>query len=401
MSATQRPSLALVASDMSDLGGMETVMLRTARWWRDGGGRVVLVSTRFHQAIQGIESSGLELRRLEGPAKLQRYDTIGPMRDAVAAAIGDCAVVNVHNFPAWVWVHHARPARLIVSCHEPPRHLYDGIMEPFYLSRHAHRRPWYTRQWDYLMWHRWRREDQAAMRAAPEVLTNSLYTAGKIQQVYGRAATATYFGAPEASALPAVERQPGASPVLLWVGRMTEMKNLRSVIEALPAILARQPVELRVVGEGDERERLEARANELGVTGRIRFLGTVTDGALAREYAAADVIVYVPFDEPMGLVPMEAARYGVPSVVSSHGGPAEVVDDGETGLHVDPLEPAAIAEAVLRLCGDAALRQRLGQAARHKIERDMSFERYANIFEQTILRLVRGDTPLAPQGRGS
>jgi D-inositol-3-phosphate glycosyltransferase len=114
------------------------------------------------------------------------------------------------------------------------------------------------------------------------------------------------------------------------------------------------------------------------------FLGTLTDEEVQQQYRQADAVVYVPFDEPMGLVPLEAALHEVPAVVSNHGGPAEVVIHEQTGLHVDAASPEEIADALHRLAGDEALRHRLGAAARERVLREMSFARYLAILEESL-----------------
>ncbi len=402
--------VALLAARMDTLGGVETVMLRTARWLRDGGHEPILATTAVHA---GLETEGVAVRLLGDARAVGRAAAVPALAAATADALRDCDAVCAHNFPAQVWAHAAGLPRVLYACHEPPRHLYEAVMDPVFLASRFSRRRWYTRTWDAWMLARWRTLDQAATRAMPAILTNSPYTAAKIRDIYGRDAEPCWFGPPaggegggggagggrhfpppmhgweaeNASHSPggAVREAENASHTslprlrVLYAGRLVPMKNLETAIEAVAQVPG---VRFRVVGDGDQRSRLEELAARRGA--RVDFLGTVSEAALEAEYAAADAVLYVPFDEPMGLVPMEAALRGVPSVVSSHGGPAEIVVHGETGLHVDALRAEAVAEALRALQEDPEKRLRMGRAAKDRIRAGMTFEHYARALERWL-----------------
>ena len=108
----------------------------------------------------------------------------------------------------------------------------------------------------------------------------------------------------------------------------------------------------------------------------VRLLGRVAGGDLPALYASADVFALCCRSrwagleqEGFGIVFLEAAAAGVPSVAGDSGGAAEAVLDGETGLVVrDPSDPTAVADALDRLISDPRLASRQGQAARHRAE---------------------------------
>ena len=108
----------------------------------------------------------------------------------------------------------------------------------------------------------------------------------------------------------------------------------------------------------------------------MRLLGRVADGDLPALYASADVFALCCRtrwagleQEGFGIVFLEAAAAGVPSVAGDSGGSAEAVVDGETGLVVrDPSDPTAVADALDRLISDPRLASRQGQAARRRAE---------------------------------
>src|SRR6185295_12995973 len=121
-------------------------------------------------------------------------------------------------------------------------------------------------------------------------------------------------------------------------------------------------------GAGRDRKRLERHAR-----GRVEFLGRVPDADLASLYACADVFAMCCRDrwggreaEGFGIVFLEAAACGVPAVAGASGGSHEAVVDGETGVVVAPRDVEATCATIAGRVGDAALRDRMGEAARRR-----------------------------------
>ncbi len=150
---------------------------------------------------------------------------------------------------------------------------------------------------------------------------------------------------------------------LICVGRVEERKGVHVAIEAmahLPDIAT-----LDVVGSWDDEAyvtRLRARADALGVGARITWHGQVSRTALPGAYRAADVFVFpVVWEEPFGMVPLEAMASGTAVVGTGTGGSGEFLIDGVNCLRVPPGDDRAIAAAVRRLADDD-LRSRLVRA---------------------------------------
>ncbi|HZS60582.1 MAG TPA: glycosyltransferase family 4 protein [Gemmatimonadaceae bacterium] len=167
---------------------------------------------------------------------------------------------------------------------------------------------------------------------------------------------------------------------LLTVARLVPHKGQDVVIRAL----ARLPATVRytVVGAGPDRPRLEAIAQAEGVAQRVAFTGALSDDAIAKAYASADVYVGLSREEGVqaegfGISFIEAAASGVPSVAGRSGGVASAVRDGETGVLVSPTDPAAAAAAIRRLLDDRALRDKMGHAARAAVESHYNWDRVA------------------------
>jgi glycogen(starch) synthase len=157
---------------------------------------------------------------------------------------------------------------------------------------------------------------------------------------------------------------------LLYVGRLDERKGVDTAVEAL-AHLPEQ-CRLTLVGGWDEREegRLRERAAELGVLERVHFAGQKPREEVRAAYAEADAVLFpVRWEEPWGLVPLEAMARGRPVVATGRGGSGEYLRDGENALLSEAGDPSGLAAAVRRLAGDAALRARLREAGFETAER--------------------------------
>lgn len=157
---------------------------------------------------------------------------------------------------------------------------------------------------------------------------------------------------------------------LLIVGRMDageRYKGHDAVLEALPRVLARCPqARLVVAGCGDDRPRLAAKAAELGLEGRVLFTGFVSEATLAELYRRSAAFVMPSRGEGFGLVYLEAMRAGKPCVAARGGAAGEIVQDGETGLLVDPEDRDELDRALVRLLDDPDRRREMGQAGRRR-----------------------------------
>ncbi|MBI2956825.1 MAG: glycosyltransferase family 4 protein [Acidobacteria bacterium] len=175
---------------------------------------------------------------------------------------------------------------------------------------------------------------------------------------------------------------PGSAPVLLSVCRLAaaeRYKGIDDVLAVLPA-LRRQFPALRyvIVGEGDDRPRLEEKARELRIADIVTFTGYLSPSALTAHYASCSAFVLPSSGEGFGIVFLEAMAHSKPVVAAHHGGVPEVVLDGETGLLVPWGNREALLQALSRLLSDDAQRERLGAAGRQRLEENFSFERFCH-----------------------
>jgi phosphatidylinositol alpha-1,6-mannosyltransferase len=177
-------------------------------------------------------------------------------------------------------------------------------------------------------------------------------------------------------------------PWLLTVSRLEWHKGIDTVIRARPAVRAALPAappRYAVAGIGPHRARFERLAADLGVGDAVRFLGFVEDAELPALYNAVDLYVGASrrvelLAEGFGIALVEASACGVAVVGGRSGGVPDAVRDGETGILVDPDEPAAVAAGIVALLGDEAARRRMGAAGRRAVETFYNWDRVARDF---------------------
>lgn len=176
-------------------------------------------------------------------------------------------------------------------------------------------------------------------------------------------------------------------PVLIFVGGLDSahhFKGLPVLIEAL-AGLKQYPWTILIIGQGSLKETFEAQVAALDMADRFRFLGSVNDEALPKYFRAADIHCFpsTARAEAFGLVALEAAASGLPTIASDLPGVNSVVLDGQTGVLVPPNNAKELQKSILLLLEQADLRQRLGAAARARAEAQFAWEPLISKLEQT------------------
>jgi glycosyltransferase involved in cell wall biosynthesis len=167
---------------------------------------------------------------------------------------------------------------------------------------------------------------------------------------------------------------------LLYVGRYDARKGIETAVRAL-TLLPDTVLEVRGTGDPGERERLAGVAAEIGLADRVELADPLPQEQLAARYAAADAVVFPSeWEEPFGLVPVEAMAVGTPVVATGVGGSAAFLRHEGNCLLFRPGDPAALAKAVDRLAGDAALRSTL-VAGGEATARFFDVEHLADAFE--------------------
>lgn len=166
------------------------------------------------------------------------------------------------------------------------------------------------------------------------------------------------------AALAAALRLDAGTPWLLAVAMMREDVKLASYAELATALgrIADRAWQLVIVGDGAARPTVEALMARLPA-GRVRFLGTLPSARLPDIYAACDLYVWPAIAEAYGMALLEAQAAGLPVVAGAAGGVPDIVDDGVSGILVEPRRPDLLAGAVAALLGDPGRRRLLGRQA--------------------------------------
>lgn len=170
---------------------------------------------------------------------------------------------------------------------------------------------------------------------------------------------------------------------LLTVARLTPHKGIDHALRAFARVALDFP-ELRyaVAGQGDDRDRLQRLAHELGVADRVRWLGPVTDDVLPSLYRNASIYLGLSRREGVdvegfGISLVEASGSGVPVIGARSGGIPDAVREGETGLLVSPTEVGEAAAAISALLEDTAIAHRLATGGRMAVEQFYNWGRVA------------------------
>jgi len=167
----------------------------------------------------------------------------------------------------------------------------------------------------------------------------------------------------------------GDRKTILFVGRIEPLKGIDNLLKAIALVLDKRPqwhgkICVPIIGgdpdrthENAEMRRLHILRDELGVGDVVTFLGAKDQDTLPYYYSAAEMVVMPSDYESFGMVALEAMACGTPVIVSDVGGLAFLVRDGRTGYRVPARDPAALAERILRLLDDEALRRTVGYRA--------------------------------------
>jgi len=204
---------------------------------------------------------------------------------------------------------------------------------------------------------------------------------------------------------PAPEKQQGESrfgPRMVFACRqLFPRKGIRFLIEAVSRLRPKYPdISLMIAGDGFERPKLEALAAELGVADRTTFLGWMANKDLPQYFRGSVLSVIPSLEEGFGIPAAEAMGCEVPVVASDAGGLPEVVADGQTGFVVPKGEVGALADAMDRLLGDPALRERMGKAGRVRALERFDWDRTVEQLDQVYDRVLGRSRAPAPAELG-
>lgn len=159
-------------------------------------------------------------------------------------------------------------------------------------------------------------------------------------------------------------------PVVLMVAPFKAQKNILGFLKLAAKLAPQKPAQFVLVGDGEERPAIEREILRLGLGESVRLLGWRRD--MPEIYAASDVFALTSLWEGLPRSILEAMASGVPVVAHAVDGVKEILKDGENGYSVPPLDVDTMAQRVLSLLNDPALRSRFIEAGRKSV--DLSFD---------------------------
>lgn len=190
-------------------------------------------------------------------------------------------------------------------------------------------------------------------------------------------------------------RQP--THVILTVGNLVTRKGHDTVLQALPRVRQSLPsVAYLIVGDGPNRNSLEILARELGVADSVIFAGRAQSEDLPQIYALADVFIMPSREqletcdvEGFGMVYIEANACGKPVIGGRSGGTTDAIIDGVTGFLVNPLDPEAVAQLLIKLLTDADLARNLGQQGRSRAVAEFSWPKVGDRVREILDSMLK------------
>jgi phosphatidylinositol alpha-1,6-mannosyltransferase len=234
-----------------------------------------------------------------------------------------------------------------------------------------------------------------ALRAAQQLVAISKFTLESASARHGLEKCKSVLLAPTfsvdefaANNPPSISGSP-RGPVVLTVGRLAASERYKGhdvMLDAWAEVLRRVP-EARyiIVGDGDDRTRLQSRAKEMGLDASVIFKGAASSADLQSCYDECQVFALparteldprAPRGEGFGIVFLEAMAHGKPVVGPNAGAPTEFIHDGEHGSLVDPVNPAKLAQALVELLTHPDRARQMGEAGREWVGEQYSYKMF-------------------------
>ena len=175
----------------------------------------------------------------------------------------------------------------------------------------------------------------------------------------------------------------------LAIGRLVKIKRFEIAFYALQSLIGKHPdIRLTIVGEGELLSSLLSLRDQLGLEGRIQMVGAVPPDRVVDYIDQAKLVLISSSYESFGLVALEAAMRGRPTIASDVGGLREVIEHDATGLLVEPENPAALASAMQQLLDDEEKIEQMGKAAllraQEKFHIEICAQKYLQMYQEVL-----------------
>jgi len=351
--------VALVASSYHPyVGGVEEHVRSVARELRAAGHQVVVWTVDRGEHLGISEHEGVEVRYLPAPLPARSFGAIARFLAAAPSAVRAWwraarafrpDVIHVQCFgPNGVYalgVATATRRPLVVTSHGETFADDHGVFDDSVILRTVLR---------------------LGLRRASVVTGCSTIVLDDLAARFGLEGGRIVPNGVEAGApRPHERRDP---PVVVGVGRVERMKGFDLLLDAFAEADVPDTCKLVIAGDGSMRPALRAQAEKLGIAHRVGLPGMLDRSDVASLLASAAAVVVPSRKEAFGMVVLEAWRAGAPLVVTSRGGPAQLVTDGVSGLVADPDDTGALSCAIGKVVGDPGLADSLAAAGRAAVQ---------------------------------
>jgi glycosyltransferase involved in cell wall biosynthesis len=343
----------------------------------------------FHFSPSRRFSSPLgRLNQLQRWRDLQRLDSLSRQ---IAAKI-DAGNYDLVFAQPCMWTQAPTILRFLKTpaiyyCHEPPRHLYENITMSAATNIDIRAKLDRIDPFIRLYYKTARSLDKENTRAAKLVLVNSVFIRDRVGEIYDLEATVSYHGVDTDVFRP--ESALGGRPYILSVGAIQRHKGFDFLVESLGYVKEEIRPLLYLIGNMEnpgEKDALHALAAEKGVDLHIEV--GVDQNTLIGRYNGAIFVAYAPYNEPFGLVPLEAMACAKPVVGVNEGGVKETVKHKFTGLLVDR-DAGKFGETVQLLLENPALIDEYGRNGRTDVTQNWSWEKAIQGLERQMYNVRR------------
>ncbi|MDD5491119.1 MAG: glycosyltransferase family 4 protein [bacterium] len=400
--------LAIVHPDFKIKGGAENVIFWLCQELsQKSGWEVTVFSVDFAEWKDKLSSiSGLRIDTIDIPAwaKNSRLLKLYFAGKSLSRKLDGFDLINPHNYPASLWVGLANIRRgkelprIIWSCNEPARFLYQRTCNIYtppnlqveFSDLDKDLRIKLSSKIKFALKAIYkpllRRLDKKAVSTFHGILALSNTVSRQVREIYpGSNVTTCYLGV-KISDLPS-QTNIANSNQIITVSRLESCKNIQNVILAIALLKSHDrlgSLSYAIIGHGPLAAYLRALIGKYRLEKEIKLCGYVSQHELLKYYQQCSGIIYIPYDEPFGLPYLEAALFSKPAIASNHGGPSELVVDGETGFLVDPGNISQIADKIARLHADPKKTTQMGEQARSRVVDLFLWEKYVERYINAV-----------------
>jgi len=392
-------NIVFIHPTLSYQGGAELSLLWLATGLAQRGHTITIITGSVAEGLVKDLPGTIHILNIDKSTDPYEWLTLPPLiMDVVAKA----DIISPHNYPSYLWlpaVTQPLPP-VVLFCQEPPQCLYASITQRHFLNMSFRELGGYLPLLSQIrlkgnvvlnrLRHRHKR-DRQAIGKCDLVLANSSFTADNFRRIHGRQAEVCHLGIPDYfwhDQQQAEHANPSGSSnqQILLPGRLSAVKNVGIVLEALFLVQNKhygllKPDGVTIIGEGWQQRFLANKLVSYGLTDVVRLKQQVSHHEMKRLYRQHQIILYVPFDEPFGLVALEAMASAKPIIGSDQGGISETVVHNQTGLLVNPGSADELGAAIVSLLQKPDLCQSFGQAGNSRFKEHFTLDHFVNTFQ--------------------